>query len=383
MFDYFRTIMIDALEAVSGEVVFNDNRHGRYFKILKAGAVDIAFMVDHKIPALEVYERHFTIQDPTTPFNGTYPGITDSTIPVSTAEDEHDRDEIVPCVAAIPLMWANQTHLAVLAISGVLSGKYTNKNKSISKVIGRLLIANSMYYPDYDYRIIFDYVWFIGWLNNYRGFDVAMVTSVIRKATDNNKQRASKLARELLMRYVEFLIVSPEQARLVEMIMDEDTEFKRDLALSDEDIAKVKGVLMLSQFPKPISGASAEKNNKAVLTGGKVAAGMMSGISKQQQFIRQGPGKSMKKQVSKGSSQRRTKKSTPRKTTNTELGHVVPYEGELAALDDDTPTPADIFIMHVLRNYHGTEGHTASTYQGMESVNAKIAELHKMMSKLR
>ncbi len=374
MFKYFHTIMTDTLRVIAAEVVFNDNRHGRYFKILKAGAVDIAFMVDHKIPALEVYERYFTTQDPNTPFNGTYPGLTDSSIPVSPAEDEHDRDVVIPGVAAIPLMWANQTHLAVLAISGVLSGKYTNKNKSISKVIGRLLMANAMYYPDYDYRIVFDYVHYIDWLNAYYGFDEAMVTSITRKATANNKQVAMDLARELLMRYVEFLIVSPEQAQLVEMIIDEDTEFRRDLDLSEVETARVKGVLMLSRF-------SVAQNNNA-LTGGKLGVDMMSGINnnKRQLFIRQGPGKSAKINGSQGSSQRRTQKAV--NVNKSDIDSVVPYKGELAALDDDTPTPADKFIIRELLDFDETVEQTAR-YQNMDSVNAKINELHKMMSKLK
>jgi len=376
MSDYLSTIMTDTLHAISDEISFNNNRSGKYYKFLKAGAVDIAFMVDHKIPALEVYERYFTSLDPTTPFNGTYPGLTDTSIPVSTAEDEHDQDKIIPCVAAIPLMWANQTHLAVLAISGVICGKYTNKNKSISKVIGRLLIANAMYYPDYDYRIVFDYVRYIDWLNAFYGFDEAMATSVTRKATANNKQAAMSLARELLMCYVELLIVSHEQARLVEMIIDEDAEFKRDLALLEVDIARVKGVLMLSRFPSPVSAAAADQN-KAVMTGGKVAE--MAGTQGEHPLITHETRKSANKARSEGSSQRRTKKSTAR---NTKLGRVVPYTGELDGLDDDTPTPADKFIMRELMNYQETDDHTAR-YQNMDSVNAKIAELHKMMSKLK
>jgi hypothetical protein len=372
MSDYLRTIMTDTLQAISGEISFNNNRSGKYYKFLKAGAVDIAFMVDHKIPALEVYERYFTTQDPTTPFNGTYPGLTDTTIPVSTAEDVRDRDEIVPCVAAIPLMWANQTHLAVLAISGVLSGKYTNKNKSISKVIGRLLMANAMYYPDYDYRIVFDYVRYIDWLNAFYGFDEAMATSVTRKATANNKQAAMGLAIELLMRYVEFLIVSPEQARLVEMIMDEDAEFRRDLDLSKVESARVKGILMLSRF-------SVAQNNNA-LTGGKLGVDMMSDINNRQRFISQALGKSANNIGSQSSSQRRTKKApNPNKS---DIGRVVPYTDEITTLDDDTPTPADKFIMRELLDFDGIVGQTAR-YQGMDSVNDRIGELHIIMSKLK
>jgi hypothetical protein len=375
MSDYLRTIMTDTLQAISGEISFNNNRSGKYYKFLKAGAVDIAFMVDHKIPALEVYERYFTSLDPTTPFNGTYPGLTDTTIPVSTSEDARDRDEIVPCVAAIPLMWANQTHLAVLAISGVLSGKYTNKNKSISKVIGRLLMANAMYYPDYDFNVVYDYLNYIDWLNTNRGFDVVMATSVTRKATANNKQAAMSLARELLMRYVELLIVSPEQARLVELIINEDAEFKRDLVLSDVDIARVKGVLMLSRF-------SAADQNKAVMTGGKVDVAKMAGSNSKQQFIRQASGKSAKNKGSKGSSQRTKKAANAIANNKSAIGNVVPYNGKLAALDDDKQTPADKFIMRELLGYED-KGYTTARYQDMESVNGRIDELHKMMSKLK
>ena len=138
---------------------------------------------------------------------------------------------------------------------------------------------------------------------------------------------------------------------------------------------------MLSQFPKPVSGAVGEQTSKPVLGGGKVDVDKIAGSHSKQQFIRQAPGKSMKEQVSKGSSQRRTQKVA--KPDKSATGPVVPDLFGFAALDDDTPTPADKFIMHVLRNYHGTEGHTASAYKGMDSVNAKISELHKMMSKLR
>lgn len=335
MEEYFRTIMVDTLHAVSGDISFNDNRHGRYYKFLKAGAVDIAFMTDHKIPALELYERFFTSIDSHTPFNGTYPGITDTTIPISTHEDSGIYP-VVPGVAAIPLMWANQTHLAVLAIAGVICGKYTNKNKSISKVIGRLLMANAMYYPAYDYHVVGDYLGFIDWMNTFRGLDNVMSISVSRKATNNNKQSAASLARELLGRYVDMLIVSPEQSRLVELIIDEDAEFRRDLALSDVEIARVKGVLMLSRFDSPVHVA---KNNTIhPLTGGRVDT-----------F-------SPPHKISKpGSSQRR--KTMKANTKNKKEKSCFEYEGEFRAFDEDMPSPADKFIMHELRAYRTPSGH--------------------------
>lgn len=342
MYKYIHTIMTDTLQAVSGEVSFNNNRSGKYYKFMKAGAVDIAFMTDHKIPALEVYERFFRDTNPTTPFNGTYPGLTDSSIPVSIAAEDSGMDPVVPGVAAIPLMWANQTHLAVLAISGVLTGKYTNKNKSISKVIGRLLMANAMYYPWYDYHVVSDYLWYIDQMNTHRGFDIAMSTSVSRKATNNNKQLATSLARELLGRYFAMLIVTPEQARLVELIIDEDAEFKRDLALSEVDIARVKGILMLSRFPQL---PSQNIPSQTTMTGGRVPESVITGNMTLARRLTLAP--TGKGSVKKGSSQRRTLKSHK----SPSLGSVFDYKGEFDLLDDDKQSPADKFIMRELMAY--------------------------------
>jgi hypothetical protein len=264
---YFRTLMTDTLNVISDDILFNNNRHKKYYKILKAGAVDIAFMVDRKIASLEIYERFFKEQNPSTPFNGTYPGLTDNTMPISTMEDA-ELVPIVPGIAAIPLMWANQTHLAVLAIAGVLTGKYTNKNKALSKVVGRLLIANAMYYPHYDYRVVYSYLDYIDWMNTAHRFDKVMKDSVARSATDTDKENAAKLARELVQRYVDYIIFSPEQIRLAEMIIDEDDEFRRDLDLSDVDIARVKGTLMLSRF----SGVHAQNDPAPQASGARPVA---------------------------------------------------------------------------------------------------------------
>lgn len=373
MFKYIHTIMTDTLPVMSGEVSFNNNRSGKYYKFMKAGAVDIAFMIDHKIPALEVYERFFMNTDPATPFNGTYPGLTDSTIPVSMAEDS-GIDPVVPGVAAIPLMWANQTHLAVLAIAGVLNGKYTNKNKSISKVIGRLLMANAMYYPWYDYRVVSDYLYYIDWVNTHHGFDLVMSASVSRRATNNNKRAASGLARELLGRYFAMLIVTPEQARFVELIIDEDAEFKRDLGLTDTEIAKLKGVFMLSRF-QPLSA-----NNRNVMKGGRVPESVITGnlslVSRLLNHHHTSYGKSQKGSVKnkKGSSQRRSKKKAANKFA---------YKGELASLDDDIPSRADKFIMRELVAYREPSGLTTARYQGVDSVNKRIAEIREMTERLQ
>jgi hypothetical protein len=277
---YFRTLMTDTLKVISDDILFNNNRHKKYYKILKAGAVDIAFMVDRKIASLEIYERFFKEQNPNTPFNGTYPGLTDTTMPVSTLEDA-EQLPIVPGIAAIPLMWANQTHLAVLAIAGVLTGKYTNKNKVLSKVVCRLLMANAMYYPHYDYRVVYSYLDYINLMNSTYDFDNVMKASVARSATDTEKENASKLARELVQRYVNYIIFSPEQIRLAEMIIDEDTEFRRDLDLSAVDIARVKGVLMLSRFSThPEQNANAQQASGARPVATKKATKKATGSSK-------------------------------------------------------------------------------------------------------
>jgi hypothetical protein len=82
-------------------------------------------------------------------------------------------------------------------------------------------------------------------------------------------------------------------------------------------------------------------------------------------------GKLLNGSVKKGSSQRRTMKNATNKFA---------YKGELASLDDDTQSPADKFIMRELVNYREP---TAARYQGVDSVNKRIAELHKMTEKLQ
>jgi hypothetical protein len=111
------------------------------------------------------------------------------------------------------------------------------------------------------------------------------------------------------------------------------------------------------------------------MTGGRVPesviTGNLSSVNRKLKHHHTPTSKSQNGSVKKGSSKRRSKKKVANK---------IAYKGELASLDDDTQSPADKFIMRELVNYREP---TAARYQGVDSVNKRIAELHKMTEKLQ